>query len=126
VRSALAERTSPLVYAFEVVAAQSSGGQRARALAALDRLRTLERVIGRAEAPSGWSLPFPVTDQGSARRLAEQVLSRALGAMSEVVDAAPTREVLEDVARWLAAIQLAAAAWGRDPVAFPGMRQSRR
>lgn len=123
VRGDLAERTSPLVYAFEVVAAQSSGSQRRRALAALDRLRALERLVGRAAGTSGWSLPFPVTDQSSARRLADSVLSRALGAVGELLGAAPTAESLDNVARWLAAIQLAAVAWGRDPVAFPGMEQ---
>lgn len=122
-RPGLAELTSPLVYAFEVVAAQSSGGQRRRALATLERLRALERLVGRADAASGWRLPFPVTDQRSASRLADSVLARALGATGEVLGPAPTAESLDDVARWLAAIQLAGVPWGLDPVAFPGTEQ---
>ncbi|AXG13724.1 DUF4439 domain-containing protein [Intrasporangium calvum] len=125
VRSQLAERTSPLVYAFEVVAAQSSGGQRRRALTALDRLRALERAVGRAEASSGWSLPFAVTDDKSADRLADLVLGRAIGALGDVLPAVPTPEAVDDVARWLAVVQLAAVDWGRDLVAFPGLRQPR-
>jgi hypothetical protein len=126
VRPQLAERTSPLVYAFEVVAAQSSGNQRRQALAALERLRGLERLIGRDDAASGWSLPFPVTDQRSARRLGDTVLKRAVGAVGEALGAAPTTESLADAAAWVAAVQLAAATWGVDPVAFPGMEQPDR
>ena len=126
VRPRLAERTSPLVYAFEVVAAQSSGTQRSRALDTLERLRGLERLIGRDDATSGWSLPFPVTDPGSARRLGDTVLKRAVGALGEVPGRAPTAESLDDVARWVAAVQLAADTWGLEPVAFPGMEQPDR
>ena len=122
----LAERTSPLVYAFEVVAAQSSGAQRRQALDTLERLRGLERLIGRDDASSGWSLPFPVTDQRSARRLGDTVLKRAVGGLGEVLGAAPTTESLDDVARWVAAVQLAGETWGLDPVAFPGMEQPDR
>ncbi|MDC5698308.1 ferritin-like domain-containing protein [Intrasporangium calvum] len=122
-RTELAERTSPMVYAFEVVAAQSSGAQRERALATLDRLRTLERVVGRAEASSGWALPFKVDDQKSAGRLADVVLDRALAAVADVLPAAPTSQSVDDVARWVAAVQLAAGQWGREPVAFPGTKQ---
>ena len=126
VRPQLAERTSPLVYAFEVVAAQSSGTQRRRALDTLERLRALERLIGRDDAASGWSLPFPVNDQGSARRLGDTVLKRAVGAPTEVPGTAPTTESLDDIARWVAAVQLAARTWGLDPVAFPGMERPDR
>lgn len=125
VRSQLAERTSPLVYAFEVVAAQSSDGQRRRALTVLDRLRALERAVGRDEASSGWSLPFAVTDDKSADRLADLVLGRAVGALGDILPTAPSPQSLDDVARWLAVVQLAAADWGRDWVAFPGLRQPR-
>lgn len=126
VRPQLAERTSPLVYAFEVVAAQSAGTQRRRALDTLERLRGLERLIGRDDAASGWSLPFPVTDQRTARRLGDTVLKRAVGALGEVPGDAPTTESLDDVARWVAAVQLAADTWGLDPVGFPGMEQPDR
>jgi hypothetical protein len=121
VRAALAERTSPLVYAFEVVAAQSTGTQRRRALEALDRLRRLDRLVAQSGTAGGWSLPHPVTDQRSARRLGDTVLSRAISAASEVLGDSPTRESIIDVARWLAALQLAAAPWGLAPEAFPGL-----
>ena len=126
VRPQLAERTSPLVYAFEVVAAQSSGTQRRQALDTLERLRGLERLIGRDDAASGWSLPFPVTDERTAGRLGDTVLKRAVGALGEVPGDAPTTESLDDVARWVAAVQLAADTWGLDPVGFPGMEQPDR
>jgi hypothetical protein len=126
VRPQLAERTSPLVYAFEVVAAQSSKTQRRQALGTLERLRGLERLVGRDDAASGWSLPFPVTDQRSARRLGDTALKRAVGGLGEVLGAAPTTQSLDDVARWVAAVQLAGDTWGLDPVAFPGMEQPDR
>jgi hypothetical protein len=121
VRAALAERTSPLVYAFEVVAAQSTATQRTRALETLDRLHGLDRVVAQPGTASGWSLPYPVTDQRSARRLGDTVLARAVGGASEVLGDAPTAESILDVGRWVASVQLAAVPWGMKPEAFPGL-----
>lgn len=124
-RQALAERTGPLVYAFEVIAAQSSKEQRTRAIAALDRLRALDRRVATAGAtggiPGGWSLPFPVTDQASAKRLGDSVLSLALEASADLLGASPDAAAVEDVARWVASVQLAANEWGLAPTAFPGL-----
>jgi len=124
-RQAMAERTGPLVYAFEVVAAQSSKRQRERALAALDRLRTLDRRVATAgvsgDVPGGWSLPFPVTDQASAKRLGDTVLTLALESSADVLGAGPDAAAVEDVARWVASVQLAASDWGLAPTAFPGL-----
>ncbi|MBB2985170.1 hypothetical protein [Terracoccus luteus] len=82
-RAQLVELTQPLVYAFEVVAAQSTGAQRRRAVDTLARLRELEseNVADTPASPTGWALPFPVTSTAEAARLARQVLTTALAAV---------------------------------------------
>ncbi len=124
-RPALVERTAPLVYAFEVVAAQSTGRARERALATLSELRRLlEDVAGlpgaTPELPGGWALPFPVTTPDEAARLATRTLSTAAATATDAAGPSPTGATLEDVARWSARIQALATTWGVPLVAFPG------
>ncbi|RKT77571.1 uncharacterized protein DUF4439 [Terracoccus luteus] len=85
-RAQLVELTQPLVYAFEVVAAQSTGAQRRRAVDTLARLRELERetAADTPASPTGWALPFPVTSTAEAARLARQVMTNALAAVPTV------------------------------------------
>jgi hypothetical protein len=121
-RPAIIERTQPLVYAFEVAAAQSRGAERSRAadtLAALGRLGiTLSSAAG-AES-SGWALPFPVTTPDDAGRLATEVMRTAVHASTDAAGSKPTGAALEDVGRWTAHVQALATGWGVPLTAFPG------
>ncbi len=127
-RAALVARTAPLVYAFEVVAAQTTGQERDRALGTLSALRRLLVDVTRPQGggpdlpdvPGGWALPFPVTTPEDAGRLATQTLSAAVDAATDVVGPAPTGPTLEDVGRWSARVQSLATAWGVPLLAFPG------
>ncbi|MEP7333449.1 MAG: hypothetical protein ABI692_15325 [Terracoccus sp.] len=121
-REALLARTRPLVYAFEVVAAQSSGGQRRRAVATLKSLQNLEEEVaaGSNTAPTGWSLPFPVTTANAASRLATQVMSAAVASLVAVAGSNPTAASLRDSATWSARVQSLAVDWTVPLTAFPG------
>ncbi len=121
-REALLARTRPLVYAFEVVAAQSSGDQRRRAVATLNRLQNLEEEVaaGSTTAPTGWSLPFPVTTANAASRLATHVMSAAVASLVAVAGPNPTAASLRDSATWSARVQSLAVDWTVPLTAFPG------
>lgn len=120
-REAVVARTRPLVYAFEVVAAQSTGAQRRRAVSTLTRLRSLEAevVSGVTSSRTGWALPFAVTTPVAARRLATHVLSAAVTSLVEVAGAAPTAASLHDAATWGARVQVLAIDWSLPLTAFP-------
>ena len=121
-RPAVVARTQPLVYAFEVVAAQSTGAQRRRAESTLGELRRLELALSgaRSTTPAGWALPFPVTTPVHARRLATEVLGAAVAGSTEAMGDHPTATSIEDVARWSAVVQALAVDWGVPLTAFPG------
>ncbi|MEO7449349.1 MAG: hypothetical protein ABI336_13840 [Humibacillus sp.] len=123
-RAAIATHTSPLVYAFEVVAAQSSGRRRSTAAHTLSQLRGLDLAVsgGGAATPGGWSLPFPVTAAAAAQRLGDTVLAAAVDAVVDVAGPAPDAAALEDAARWSARVQSIATGWGMPPTPFPGAR----
>jgi hypothetical protein len=122
-RPHLAERTAPLVYGFEVVAAQSSGVARTRALTALEEATDLLHALGAtsSETPGGWSLPFPVTTLKEASRLAKHLLGTAVAATVIEADRTPDARSLDEIARWSARVQVLAARWGLPLTAFPGM-----
>ena len=122
VRPEIVSRTSPLVYAFEVVAAQSSGDQRSRAEETLAALVRLDIAVSGASSttPAGWALPSPVTTPAAAGRRATETLSSAVDAGTEVAGATPTAASLEDVARWSAHLQALAVDWDVPLTAFPG------
>ena len=124
-RPAIVARTQPLVYAFEVVAAQSAGEQRRvaeRTLAALVRLDVA--VSGSSSTtPAGWALPYPVTTPEAARRLAAETLSSAVAAGTALAGPGPDAAALEDVARWSAHLQALAVDWHVPLTAFPGARR---
>ncbi|GAA2746039.1 hypothetical protein GCM10009868_29870 [Terrabacter aerolatus] len=122
VRPAIIERTQPLVYAFQVVAAQSTGSQQVTALRTLDALTRLEIAVAGSTSttPAGWALPHPVTTPAEARRLATETLAAAVEAGTEIAGPRPSPATLEDVARWSADVQAVAADWNVPPTAFPG------
>lgn len=122
VRPEIVSRTSPLVYAFEVVAAQSSGDQRSRAEDTLAALVRLDIAVSGASSttPAGWALPYPVTTPEAAGRLATETLSSAVDAGTEVAGPSPSAASLEDVARWSADLQALAVDWDVPLTAFPG------
>lgn len=127
----LAEATRAAAYGFEVAAAQSSGRQRARAVATLGDLRALaaEQMTASGEAAPapalGYRLPFEVTSASDARRLATQAVTGLLGAYGKEVEAlhalATRASVTPDVVAWLGRSQVLAAAWEVEPAAFPGL-----
>lgn len=122
-RPLLVERTAPLVYGFEVVAAQSSGSARTRALTALDEAVDLLHALGGTSptAPGGWALPFPVTTAKEATRLAEHLLGTAIASLPTVAEAASDAASLAEVGRWSARVQAMGARWGLPLTPFPGM-----
>ncbi|MBC9821418.1 hypothetical protein [Terrabacter sp. MAHUQ-38] len=122
VRPAIVARTQPLVYAFEVVAAQSTGEQRRSAESTLAALSHLEVAVSGATSttPAGWALPFPVTSPADARRLATVTLASAVDAGPELVGVNASPASLEDVARWGANVQALAVDWDLPLAAFPG------
>ncbi|MFM6849383.1 MAG: hypothetical protein ACKOVB_09795 [Terrabacter sp.] len=121
-RPAVVARTQPLVYAFEVVAAQSTGSQRRRAEATLAQLNRLELAVSGATSttPAGWALPFPVATPAAARRLATTVLRSAVDGATAAAGDRPTAASIEDVARWSANVQAIAVDWDVPLTAFPG------
>jgi hypothetical protein len=122
-RPLLVERSAPLVYGFEVVAAQSAGGARTRALTALGEATDLLTALGGTSttAPGGWALPFPVTTPQEATRLAQHLLGTAIAATTTLADTAPDARSLEETGRWSARVQAMGARWGLPLTAFPGM-----
>ena len=121
-RPRVIDQTAPLVYGFEVVAAQSTGARRTRALETLDALRRLDLAVSGAttSTPGGWALPFPVTTPAAAQRLATHLLGTAVDATVEVAGAAPDGPALDDAARWSGRVQSLAVDWGMPLAPFPG------
>jgi hypothetical protein len=121
-RPSLVQHTAPLVYGFEVVAAQSEDGARARAQQALAEAHELQRALGGSAdpAPGGWALPFPVTTNKEATRLATHLLRTSIAATTTLAAASKEARSLEDLARWSGRVQVLAARWGLPLTAFPG------
>ncbi|WP_411284091.1 DUF4439 domain-containing protein [Lapillicoccus sp.] len=124
----LLEATRPVVYAFEVVAAQLAGDQRPPALATLAALRVREgELTGAAGAsatadPLGYALPYPVTSPDLARRLAGEVLTRLVEGGLELIPVLPAGSTsLTAVVRLQSQAQFLAHEWGAVTVPFPGM-----
>ena len=121
-RPRIIEQTSPLVYGFEVAAAQSIGQRRTRAIATLDALRRLDLAVAGAatSTPGGWALPFPVTTPAEAQRLATHLLGTAVDATVDVAGPKPDGPALDDTARWSGRVQSLAVDWGMPVAPFPG------
>ncbi|GAA2150564.1 uncharacterized protein DUF4439 [Humibacillus xanthopallidus] len=121
-RPRIIDQTSPLVYGFEVAAAQSTGAGRTRALTTLDALRRLDLAVAGSttSTPGGWALPFPVTTPDEAQRLATHLLATAVDATVDVAGGKPDGPALDDTARWSGRVQALATGWGMPLAAFPG------
>ncbi|MGW5241369.1 hypothetical protein ACWEOW_20720 [Monashia sp. NPDC004114] len=121
-RTEIIDRTQPLVYAFEVAAAQSRGDEQSRAADTLTSLGRLGVSLSSATGsePSGWALPFPVTTPEDAARLATDVLRTAVDAATDAAGSNPTGAALEDVGRWTAHVQALATRWDVPLTPFPG------
>lgn len=123
-QAGLAERSGALVYAFEVVAAQSGGAQRERATETLTALRALEREVGGRAAGAGWSLPFEVTSPADAERLATEALRAGVDGFADLTRSAQDAAALAATAAWSAHVQALAVGWGVPLTPFPGTDES--
>ena len=119
-RPAIVERTAPLVYGFEIAAAQADAAGRKRALLALEALQSLSRELGEEPSASAWSLPFPVTTPAAATRLGTHLLRTAIDGAADTLGTAPTAQSLQDAATWSARIQVLGPSWSVPLTAFPG------
>jgi hypothetical protein len=120
------------VYGFEVVAAQSSTADRARAASTLARLRVLAgqaQTLAGSQAPPaelGYALPFPVHTPATARRLARHVLEGLRGALAgefaELTAAGGRgRAAAPQLIRWLGTAEAELSRWGGVLAPFPGL-----
>jgi len=116
------------VYGLEVVAAQSRAPQRTLATSTLATLRArvaaLEELAGEAAAPPalGYPLPFPVTTEAAARRLALHVLTGLRESCARTAGAgARDASALAAVVQWLAEAEGLAHRWGLPLEPFPGL-----
>lgn len=120
----LVEHTAPLVYGFEIVAAQSVGRARGTALHTVTQLeRLLEELIDGlpgSALPGGWSLPYPVTTPQAAARLATDLLTRAIAATTTLAAARSSARDLAAVGAWSARVQALGPPHGIRLAAFPG------
>lgn len=116
------------VYGLEVVAAQSRAAQRTLATSTLATLRArvaaLEELAGEAAPPPalGYPLPFPVTTEAAARRLALHVLTGLRETCARTAGAgARDASALTAVVQWLAEAEGLAHRWGLPLEPFPGL-----
>lgn len=124
----LLEATRAAAYAFQVIAAQTSGDTRSMALTthtALDaREQELAAMAGSAApaAPLGYALPFPVSGPTPATRLAAQVLTTLVTDGLAPLQNVPERSTaVLTLVRFLVGASRLASGWGVAPVPFPGM-----
>ena len=120
-REAVVAGESAAVYAYGVVAGQSRGAQRRRALIALRaHEQWRDRWAGDTPAPAAvaYDLPVAVTDGASARTLAQAVENGLVGLYADLAAASVDDERVDAVR---AAQQCATRAvrWGAAPQAFP-------
>ena len=125
---ALLDDTRAAAYALVVVAAQSSGDQRARALTTHTQLSAREAELvtlaGAAAppAPLGYALPFPVADGDAAMRLATQVLTTLVAGGLGPLGSLPVGSLaVVPLVRLLVGAAAIARPWGVGPVPFPGL-----
>ncbi|SDO75500.1 protein of unknown function [Pedococcus dokdonensis] len=123
------ESTRAAVYAFEVVAAQStSGAQQTLARATLATLEARaseqETLAGAtAEPPAlGYPLPFQVTTPAAARKLAVQVVTDLRASVARDLGSANgDLGPLGALVQWLGDTEVLASRWGVPLAPFPGL-----
>ncbi|MDQ6896918.1 MAG: ferritin-like domain-containing protein, partial [Actinomycetota bacterium] len=124
----LLDDTRAAGYALVVVAAQSSGDQRAKALTTRTQLTAREAELvalagtSAPPPPLGYALPFPVTDPDSAARLATLVLtSLVAGGLAPLTPLPAGSMAVVPLVRFLVDAAAIARTWGVGPVPFPGL-----
>ena len=120
--------TRASVYGFEIVAAQIGNTGRALAMSTLDSLEShasvLQTLVGPSGTPRplGYQLPFPVTNTGSAQRLARHLLAALLASQAAALSPATgNANALATLVQWLGATEATATRWGAPLTAFPGL-----
>jgi len=116
------------VWAFPVIAAKVESlrteALASRALHRLDRERLVAQIVSAGATPVGseasYTLPFPVTDSASARKLAALIENRLAGLYADVVGQAPEPAGRTTAARSAATAATRAAQWSGTTSAWPG------
>ncbi len=123
----LLDGTRSAAYAFQVVAAQTGGDQRAVAEGThtdLDsRATELAGMAGSSApvGPLGYALPYPVTAPDVATRLAGQVLTTLVaGGLAPLATLPEGSTATTTLVRLLVDAQRLGRTWGVAPVPFPG------
>src|SRR6478672_6728727 len=123
----LLDATRSAAYAFQVVAAQTGGDQRAVAEGThtdLDsRAAQLAGMAGSSApvGPLGYALPYPVTAPDVASRLAGQVLTTLVaGGLAPLATLPEGSTATTTLVRLLVDAQRLGRTWGVAPVPFPG------
>ncbi|MEP6649303.1 MAG: DUF4439 domain-containing protein [Lapillicoccus sp.] len=123
----LLDATRSAAYAFQVVAAQTSGDLRAVALGTHTDLETrATELAGMAGSsapaePLGYALPFPVTAPDVAGRLAAHVLTTLVaGGLTPLATLPEEFTATTTLVRLLVGAQRLGRSWGVAPVPFPG------
>ncbi len=126
--AALAGRTAAAVWFLEVVAARSTGPQRARAEGTLASLRALlaDQVAGgsRPAVSLGHPLPFPVETSAQAALLAREVLATLRSDHGAALDGLVSdhgHTGIQAATRWLGTVEVEAHRWGVELEPFPGL-----
>ena len=123
----LLDGTRSAAYAFQVVAAQTSGNQQAAAVGThTDLTARGTELAGMAGAsappePLGYALPFPVTAPDVAAKLAGQVLTTLVaGGLAPLPTLPEGSTATTTLVRLLVGAQRLGRTWGVAPVPFPG------
>ncbi len=123
----LLDGTRSAAYAFQVVAAQTGGDQRAVAEGTHTDLTTrATELAGMAGSsapvgPLGYALPYPVTAPDVAARLAGQVLTTLVaGGLAPLATLPEGSTATTTLVRLLVGAQRLGRTWGVAPVPFPG------
>ncbi len=123
----LLDGTRSAAYAFQVVAAQTSGSQQAAAVGThTDLTARGTELAGMAGAsappePLGYALPFPVTAPDVAAKLANQVLTTLVaGGLAPLATLPTGSTATTTLVRLLVGAQRLGRTWGVAPVPFPG------
>ncbi|MEU7109744.1 ferritin-like domain-containing protein [Streptomyces stramineus] len=119
------------VYGYGVVGARIGEERSAEAREGYDAHRSRRDAMGRAvrelggtpeAAAAGYALPFAVTDEAAAVRLAAELESRLAGVYADLVRAAGGA-LRRDAAAALREAAVRAVRWRGGSVAFPGLAE---